>query len=142
MILLISTSKKYMKQTALLKKRSTVRLLFFIRFFPIKNPHQRLQKCPGTARFIRKPFGCLMKNCVLKKPMLLRKTLAKHGRLCYNNPGRRLSGCIGVPRTRLCRSCHICRMTSRLFFYVIILYSRNDGLSTVFGIFIRKKFKN
>lgn len=52
-ILLISYLLKiYEKNKTHCKKRSTVRLLFFIRLFQIKNPHQRLQKCLGTARFI------------------------------------------------------------------------------------------
>lgn len=41
----------------------TVRFFDFHQVFQIKNPHQRLQKCLGTARFIKN----LMKNCVLEK---------------------------------------------------------------------------
>ena len=41
----------------------TVRFFDFHQVFQIKNPHQRLRKCLGTARFIKN----LMKNCVLEK---------------------------------------------------------------------------
>ena len=70
--------------------------------------------------------------------MLLRKTLEKYRGLCYNNPGRRFSDCIGVPRTLLCRSCHAPTWQAA-YFFMIILYSENSILSTVLGIFIRRK---
>lgn len=51
----------------------TVRFFDFHQVFQIKNPHQRLQKCLGTARFIKN----LMKNCVLEKTYAFSKTSCK-----------------------------------------------------------------
>ena len=51
----------------------TVRFSDFHQVFQIKNPHQRLQKCLGTARFIKN----LMKNCVLEKTYAFSKTSCK-----------------------------------------------------------------
>ena len=75
--------------------------------------------------FQEKPF---MKNICLYKVLfrrfsrkVFRKSLAKSRKLCYSIPGRRLSGCMDVPRTPV-QVCHA--PTWQTAFFCFLLYKR------------------
>ena len=94
---------------------------FEISVFQIKNPHQRLQKCLGTAHLT---WNYICENCVLKKNLCFSAEipLQNEENCVIIFLGCRLSGCIGCALNTSMQVLSCSNMASRLFFYNIVLF--------------------